>query len=215
MKRRHAIDKFGQMLSHSFKFDSESAAHIDMGNKRLRFVADPVDAHESVNRGYLDRHYIPLEQRVQQLENVIKQIQTTPAAAAGASDCLTLSADKKSWDARGLRIANVAAAERMEDVSRLSQTCTYDGKVKKFKVGALYFDLVESTSNEPAVVASKYTRSAPLEFTAYKNPTKALIPTYSARWKPDDKKMVDYKNLEIVWDDVGKKFAYRQDMSNW
>lgn len=207
--KRHSIDKFGSILTQSYKFDDD-AAHIDMGNKRLRFVADPVDLHESVNRGFLDRLLIPLEQRVKQLESLINK---QPAAAAVSDDCIKLSADRKSWDARGLRIANVAAAENMEDASRLSQTCTYDEKLKQFKVGDKVFDLVVSSNKEPVIVASKI--SSFVEFTAYKKPFSAIIPTYSARWKTDEKKMTDSKNLEIVWDEVGKKFAYRQDMTTW
>lgn len=211
MKRRHTIDKFGRTLTHAYRLDDD-AVHIDVGNKRLRFVADPVDSHESVNKRYLERLHIPLEHRVKLLESKIKQLQVTPAAAG---ECLMLSADKKSWDAKGLRIGNVAAAEQMEDVSRLSQTCTYDSKENKFKVGTQYYDLVVNTAEEPAVVATKYTTFAPLEFTAYKRPSKPLIPTYSTRWKSDENKMVDSKNLEIVWNEVDKKFAYRRDMTTW
>lgn len=216
--KRHSIDKFGRILTQSYKFDDD-AAHIDMGNKRLRFVADPVDLHESVNRGYLDKLYIPLEQRVKHLENLIANQQPTAASAAAAvnvsDDCIKLSADKKSWDARGMRIVNVAAAENMEDASRLSQTCTYDDKSKNFKVGNKVFDLVETSVKEPVIVSSRLSSFGPLEFTAYKKPFTPIIPTYSARWKTDDQKMVDSRNLEIVWDEKSKKFAYRVDMTTW
>lgn len=213
--KRHTIDKFGHALSNSLKLDND-ATHIDMGNKRLRFVADPVDEHESVNKAYLDKHYIPIEQRVKQLETRLLHLTATPSTTQfTASDFLSLSADKKTWDAKGLRITNIATAEQLEDASRFSQTCTYDEKTKKFKVGIKDFDLVISTTKEPVVVASRYTTFAPLEFTAYKHPTKALIPTYSARWKDDVKKMFDSRNNEIVWDNVSKQFAYRKDMTNW
>lgn len=211
--KRHMIDKFGRTLMHAYKLDDNDSAHVDVGNKRLRFVADPVDSHESVNKRYLERMYIPLEHRVKLLETQMKQ--SGAGGAAAASECLMLSADKKSWDAKGLRIGNVAAGEQMEDVSRLSQTCTYDSTENKFKVGPQYYDLVVNTKDEPAVVATRYTSFAPLEFTAYKQPNKAVIPTYSARWKPDSKKMYDSKNLEIVWDEANKKFAYRRDITTW
>lgn len=95
--KRHSIDKFGSILTQSYKFDDD-AVHIDMGNKRLRFVADPVDLHESVNRGFLDRLLIPLEQRVNGLESLITKQQ--PAAAAAVSDdCIKLSADEQTGKA--------------------------------------------------------------------------------------------------------------------
>lgn len=209
--KRHSIDKFGR--THTFRIDNE-ALHIDMGNKRLRFVGDPVESHESVNRRYLERLHIPLEQRVRLLESQIKNY-AGGGGGGGSSECMSLSADKKSWDAKGLRISNVAAAEQMEDASRLSQTCTFDEKVKKFKVGTRHFDLVETTSKEPVIVASRFTSFAPLEFTAYKNPSKAIIPTYATRWKADEMKLFDAKNLEIVWNDATKAFAYRRDIKNW
>lgn len=199
MKLRSTIDKFGR-VGRPISYDE----HVDFNNKRLRFVADPVDSHESVNRGYVERNFVgqtmhkSLEERVIQLELLVNR-------------CICLTEDGKSWDARQLRISNVAAGDQLTDASSCSQTCSYDDSIKKFRCGNRTFNLVESSANEPVVVASRVSNFGPLELVEYNNPLNIIMPSHILRW--DDEKVTDGNRQDVVWDEAKKQFSYRHKAS--
>lgn len=212
MKRHHTIDKFGRSAQFSFEGD----AHINVGNKRIQYVADPLEPHETVNRGYLENNFVAnashtsLEARVKNLEALAKSL-----ASKGKSDeSLKLSADGKSWDARGFKIANAGLAEELTDVSRYSQTCSFDESIQNFRCGTRTFDLVESSANAPVVVATRVSAFGPLELTEYKNPFKIVMPSSIVRWRPDTEKLTDGYNQELQWDAKKKKFTFKEG-SSW
>ena len=55
--KRHMMDKFGNSLS-IHQGIRERFDHVDVGYKKLRFVANPEESHDSVNRGYLEQFYV-------------------------------------------------------------------------------------------------------------------------------------------------------------
>lgn len=122
---RHVKDKFGNSLllqqhhlvssrfsGDSTKFDED---HIDVKNKRFRFVGDPLEEEDGVNRRYLERFYVKkenyesLEERVKKLEETIK-------------NCLQLDAATQSvWDAKDKKIINVKPGDTVGDVATFEQ----------------------------------------------------------------------------------------------
>lgn len=199
---RHVKDKFGNsLLFQRSRLETvlEDTEHVNVGNKRLRYVADPEEEHDSVNRGYVELFYVEkskheeLVNRVNGLEEQMKK-------------CLQLTDDRTAWDAKNKKIGNVAAGDSFGDVSTFDQTLTYDRSVMNFKTGDIYFNLVESSANKPVLTAT--TDSAgDLIFAPYGSELE-VIPNKSIRW--DYRYQIAHdQNGEIVWDETVKRFAYR------
>lgn len=196
MKRHHSIDKFGRYSGSAVvRLDGK---HVHVGNKRLKYVADPVDPYDSANKRYVQRYYTSnskynrLEKKVKDLQDELTKLTST-----------VMVADSVSWDARGLKITNVGAGDKMEDVSRLSQTCTYDVNVDNFKCGNRYFNLVESSANEAVIISVN--DNGIVELAEYKNSQNKIKPTHMLRVQGDE--LVTGDGKKITWDEQKKKFV--------
>lgn len=200
MKRHHTVDKFGRYSASAAVRLDEYGKHVHVGNKRLRFVADPIDPLDSANKRYVQRYYTSnskynrLDKRVKDLQDELSKLAAT-----------VMIPDSNSWNARGLKITNVGAGEKMEDVSRLSQTCTYDVNVDNFKCGNRYFNLVENSANEPVVISVSDSVSGEVELAEYKNTLKKVIPTHMLRWRGGE--LVTGDGKKIAWNEQQKKFV--------
>lgn len=204
MKRPHTVDKFGRYSGASAVTLDGQRKHVHVGNRRLRFVSEPVDVTDAVNKRYIQRYYVSnakhnkLDKRIKDLQDELTSLKNSVMVQDSA---------KSSWDARGLKITNVGIGEKLEDVSRLSQTCSYDENVGNFKCGNRYFNLVETSANEPVVIIVSDTVSGDLELAEYKNPTQKLRPSNMIRW--DAGLLVNGKGQKITWNETVKKFEIK------
>lgn len=226
---RHVKDKFGNSLllqRTPLTTLSDVKEHVDVGNKRLRFVADPEEEHDSVNRRYLEEWYVKrkkhnellhrvetLEQEklayvdVERFEGLVSRVCKLEKAK---QTCLQLNKDGTMWDAGNRRITNVVAGESNGDASTFEQSLTYDEKSKNFRAGDKYFKLTETSADKP-VITAMVNEHKDIVYVGYG--TDIEVPnTKLIRWNPRRKVAYD-ADEEIVWDEVTKRFAYRKDTS--
>lgn len=128
---RNVKDKFGNPLfPHTLSRYREHLEHYDVGNKRLRFVADPEEEHDSVNRRFLDRFYVRREE-IDELVNRVNVLESV------------LSQNKTVIDA--MKSELVSAQESIK------QSLTYDGDMVKFN--GKEFKLLINDPKRPFIVA--------------------------------------------------------------
>ena len=161
--KRHPIDKFGRVLCGTYRPRQEplklDGTHFNVRYKRLRYVADPEEPHDCVNKIYLEKKYASnesIQSQIQVLESRVKELQDASNKATQRQievlesrvkelqdSCLKLDSTGACWDAKGYRISNVALGEQLNDVSVLSQSCRYDERLGIFQCGNRSFNLVE------------------------------------------------------------------------
>lgn len=212
---RHVKDKFGNSLPlRRAHLTSVREEHVDVGNKRLRFVADPEEEHDSVNRRFLERFYVKresyntLSDRVKAVEALVSRVTELEKTI---KKCLQLTADETYWDANNRKITNVSRGDTSGDVTTFSQTVTFDCKTKQFRVGGKYYNLTETTPERP-VLTAQVTADREIVYVAYGTDTE-IPPSKALRWNRKTKLLHD-RHHEIVWDEDVKLFTYR-DETKW
>lgn len=222
MKREHVVDKFGNSLFRRMRrlygggtavLDGGDEKHVNVGNKKLRFVSDPEFEHDGVTKGYLERFYVSkleLEERLDKLFSKQKGGEKEGDAMISGRLGTTLSdqGGETVFDAAHMRIINVKAAQDLDDAVSLRQACTFDANVMNFKCGGTYFDLVQDSSNKP-ILCARQDYFGNVMFCEYKS-EKEVMPSKLLRWNERLQLQYDESGREVVWDEETKRFAYRE-----
>ena len=119
------------------------------------------------------------------------------------SHCMQLDGDENTWNARGKKIANARSGTTFGEVSTFDETLTYDSGIKNFKAGERTFNLVETSANRPVVVALHNHQTTLVEYETEQK----IKPNGFLMWEGG--KLSDNDGKEVVWDEVGKRFTYR------
>jgi regulator of replication initiation timing len=72
--KRHVMNKFGHALYDVEHTRRDEEGHLDIGYKKLRYVGEPEEDHESVTKGFLERFYL---NKYTTVWNEIKEVKTS------------------------------------------------------------------------------------------------------------------------------------------
>ena len=195
MMQRYVKDKFGHVLSHPQPMEVDE----EVVSSGYRSVA------KAVSRDYLEKYYVSKVEHERLMMELSQELRSYVDDALKL--CMQLTSDRSSWDGRNLSITNVAEGEALSDVSIIKQTCTYGSSVMNFKCGNGYFNLVENSTNEQ-VVCFTTNHDGEQIFAAYGEDKREVIPTTALKWHREKQALTDFKNKELVWDEVNQKFQY-------
>lgn len=185
-----------RLLDKTLTLDSTGTA-FDARNKQIRLLANPKVVNDAVTVDFINKRVVSrvmhntLNNRVEKLETALKDLE---------SKCLRLNPAGDAWDSKNLRLTNTAPSQEMNDVSTMSQTCTYDPNIGNFKCGNRTFNLVESSANTPIVTFTVDSKGMS-HLSMYNDPSgNPIHPSDFVRWNFDSQTMLDAFNKEIVWD---------------
>lgn len=202
--KRHAIDKFGSTILTSVNLRTDADNHYSLGNKRLRFVAEPQEPHETVTKGYLERLFASNAEH-EKLSKRVGELSERPRKGEAGEETGLIKLDGTDLDAGGRKITNVKPGVNFNDVSTVAQSCTYDESVGNFKCGSRYFNLVENSANCP-VLCAKYSESGEVTLSEYGKET-IVKPKALLYYEPNSFKLTDNAGTEIVWDQDRLRFS--------
>ena len=208
------VDRFGHSLQSMRPMkeyenqDINRAASYDVSKDDLeKFYVNKLDHGVQLQeiRDQINTKYITKEEHYRAIADLLLQAQQYTDKVTDS--CMRLNALKTEWDGRGVKIANVGGGEHQDDVSIISQTCTFDSTVMNFKCGTRYFNLVENSANEP-LIYSTTDSSGNYILAAFGSDKEEIVPSYTLKWDKNKQTVTDKSGKEVVWNEKDKHFRY-------
>ena len=152
----------------------------------------------------LERENTKIIELVQKVKNIADgAYNTCTRLQEEISNCMQLDGNENVWNARGKKIGNTKSGTTFGEVSTFDETLTYDSEIKNFKTGARSFNLVETSANRPVVVALHNHQTTLVEYETEQK----VKPNGFLLWEGG--KLSDNDGQEVVWNEVEKRFTYR------